>query len=242
MEILYQRLTPDVLLERLREAPVAYLPLGTLEYHGPHLPLGSDMLQPVGLYAELASSVGGVVLPPLSMGPDEATKIKGKAFYGMDFEFLAGGEKPRQLPGSAYYMDDHTFQHYAESMVKQLSRAGVRILVGHGHSPSTDLFATKGKSWESRYGMRILTMQRIVAEKELGFMIDHAGANETSIMLATDPDLVRMENLPTNPKEWPVGIMGSDPRVYASAEMGRKIIQANRRAMEGLLRAELARL
>ena len=68
METLYQRLTPDVLVRRLREAPVAYLPLGTLEYHGPHLPLGSDMLQPMGLYSELAGSVGGVVLPPLSLG------------------------------------------------------------------------------------------------------------------------------------------------------------------------------
>ena len=127
-------------------------------------------------------------------------------------------------------------------MLKQLGRAGVRILVGHGHGPSTDFFAAHGRAWEAKYGLRVLTMQGIVAEKELGFMIDHAGANETSIMLATDPDLVRMENLPSNPKEWPVGIMGSDPRVYASAEMGRRIIQANRRAMEGLLRAELARL
>lgn len=242
MEILYQRLTPDVLLERLREAPVAYLPLGTLEYHGPHLPLGSDMLQPTGLYAELARSVGGVVLPALSLGPDEETVVDGRVFYGMDFEFLVEGEGPRRLPGSAYYADARVFEEYADSMLKQLSRAGVRILVGHGHGPSTDFFAVHGKAWESKYGLRVLTLQGIVAEKELGFMIDHAGANETSIMLATDPDLVRMENLPTNPKEWPVGIMGLDHRLHASAEVGRRIIQANVRAMERLLREELARL
>jgi creatinine amidohydrolase len=242
MEIFYHRLTPDVLLQRLGEAPIAYLPLGTLEYHGPHLPLGSDMLQPLGLYADLARKIGGVVLPPISMGPDETATIDGKVFFGMDFEFLTEHEKPRQLPGSAYYIDDSVFLRYADDMVKQLGRAGVKILVGHGHGPSTDYFRRQEKTWESRYGMRTLTMQEIVAEKELGFMIDHAGANETSIMLATDPDLVRMQNLPTDPKQWPTGIMGADPRIHASAEMGRRIIEANLRAMEGLLGEELRRL
>jgi creatinine amidohydrolase len=242
MEILYQRLTPDALLRRLREVPVAYLPLGTLEYHGPHLPLGSDMLQPMGLYSELAGSVGGVVLPPLSLGPDEETEIEGTAFYGMDFEFLVGDEKPRQLPGSAYYADGPVFQNYAEGMLKQLARAGVRIVVAHGHGPSTDLFVAKKKDWESEFGLRVLTLQGILAEKELGFMIDHAGANETSIMLATNPELVRMENLPKDSKDWPVGIMGADPRVHASPEKGRKIIEANLNAMKRLLREELVGL
>ena len=242
MEIFYHRLTPDVLLQRLREAPIAYLPLGTLEYHGPHLPLGSDMLQPLGLYEDLARKVGGVVLPPISMGPDETATIAGKEFFGMDFEFLVEHEEPRQLPGSAYYIDDSLFLQYAGEMVKQLGRAGVRILVGHGHGPSTDYFRKQEKAWESRYGVRTLTLQEIVPEKELGFMVDHAGANETSIMLATNPELVRMENLPTDPKQWPKGIMGADPRTHASAEIGRRIIETNLRAMERLLGEELRRL
>ena len=114
----------------------------------------------------------------------------------MDFEFLVGDEKPRQLPGSAYYVDGPVFQNYAEGMLKQLARAGVRIVVGHGHGPSTDLFVSKKKDWESEFGLKVLTLQGIVAEKELGFMIDHAGANETSIMLASNPELVSMGNLP----------------------------------------------
>ncbi|MGD0637453.1 MAG: creatininase family protein [Nitrososphaerales archaeon] len=242
METLYQRLTPDALLRRLQDVPVAYLPLGTLEYHGPHLPLGSDMLQPIGLFSELAKVVGGVVLPPLALGPDEATKIDGTAFYGMDFEFLVGGEKPRRLPGSAYYLDGPVFQRYVEGMLKQLGRAGVRVVVGHGHGPSTDLFVSKRGVWEYQFGLKVLTLHGIVPESELGFMIDHAGANETSIMLATNPELVKMENLPGNPKDWPLGIMGADPRVYASAELGRRIIDANLSATQRLLREELAKL
>jgi len=44
-KVLYQELTPDEFTHRLAECPVAYLPLGTLEWHSTHLPLGSDGLQ-----------------------------------------------------------------------------------------------------------------------------------------------------------------------------------------------------
>lgn len=40
----YALLTPGDFRTRLAEAPIAYLPLGTLEWHGEHLPLGSDGL------------------------------------------------------------------------------------------------------------------------------------------------------------------------------------------------------
>jgi creatinine amidohydrolase len=43
-EVLYERLTPVDFESRVEAAPIAYLPLGTIEWHGPHLPLGSDFL------------------------------------------------------------------------------------------------------------------------------------------------------------------------------------------------------
>lgn len=224
----------------MRQAPIAYLPLGTLEYHGPHLPLGSDVLQPLGLYTELAKKVGGLVLPPLSAGPDEKAVVRGEHYYGMDFEFLTENEKPRRLPGSAYWMENSVFLQYADGMVKQLSRAGVRILVGHGHGPSTDFFHKQAPAWKEVYGIKVLTLQGILEDKELGFMIDHAGANETSIMLATTPELVKMENLPKDPNVWPKGIMGRDPRLHATAQFGRRIIEANLVKMERLLLEELS--
>jgi len=242
MEIFYERLTPDAFLRAVEHAPIAYLPLGTLEYHGPHLPVGSDMLQPLGLYGELARRVGGVVLPSLSAGPDERTTVGGKDMYGMDFEFLTPRETPRQLPGSAYWVEDSTFLQYAEGVIRQLSRAGLKIIVGHGHGPSTDFFRGRTAAWETRYDIKLLTFQGILSDKELGFMVDHAGANETSIMLATNPELVHMENLPKDPAEWPRGIMGEDPRTHASAEFGTKIIKANLKEMERLLREGLSGL
>ena len=70
MTVLYTELTPTEFRQRLAQAPIAYLPLGTLEWHGEHLPLGSDGLQSEGFMTRLAERVGGIVLPMLFLGPD----------------------------------------------------------------------------------------------------------------------------------------------------------------------------
>jgi hypothetical protein len=41
-KVLYEEFTPSEFSARLADCPVAYLPLGTLERHSFHLPLGSD--------------------------------------------------------------------------------------------------------------------------------------------------------------------------------------------------------
>ena len=48
---------------------------------------------------------------------------------------------------------------------------------------------------------------------------------ETSLMMALHPDLVQMENLPSDPEEWPVAVGGKDPRRFASRELGQRAIQ-----------------
>ena len=35
-KVLYEELLPEECVQRIKEMPVAYLPLGTLEWHGPH--------------------------------------------------------------------------------------------------------------------------------------------------------------------------------------------------------------
>jgi hypothetical protein len=62
-EVEYTRLTPTDFRKRIGEAPIAYLPLGTLEWHGEHLPLGSDGMQSFSFMKDLAREVGGIVLP-----------------------------------------------------------------------------------------------------------------------------------------------------------------------------------
>jgi creatinine amidohydrolase len=64
----YEELRPDRLQEIVREAPVVYWPLGLLENHGWHLPVGFDGLKAQRLCERRAARTGGVVLPVMWWG------------------------------------------------------------------------------------------------------------------------------------------------------------------------------
>jgi len=241
-ETLYERLTPAALEARIKAAPVAYLPLGTLEWHGPHLPLGSDHLQSQGLFMQLARRVGGVVLPPLFLGPDSAKTVDGVEYYGMDIHQQAYPH-PVRLKGSAYWVPDKLFMDIVDAVLKQLRRAGFRIVVAHGHSPSTDLVIKNRESVEKRYGLRVLSLwDGEGKDRETGFQVDHAAANETSIMMALYPSLVHMDHLPRDPAEQPLATIGKDPRTHASPAHGQRIVATNLDCMEAVLRKELTQI
>ena len=91
MEVAYTRLTPTAFREWIAEAPIAYLPLGTLEWYGEHLPLGSDGLQSSSFMTDLAREAGGIVLPMLYLGPDMRTVQDEKELYGMDYQVWQAG-------------------------------------------------------------------------------------------------------------------------------------------------------
>jgi len=242
-EVLYERLTPADFESRVEAAPIAYLPLGTLEWHGPHLPLGSDFLQSQGFFMRLAGRVGGVVLPPLFLGPDRMQEVDGAEYYGMDL-YSKVPDSPRQLKGSAYWVSDRLFSKMVEAVLKQLRRAGFKIVVAHGHGPSTRHFVKNSGKLGEKHDLVIMTVWRSGEEKESSteFQNDHAAANETSIMMALHPSQVHMEYLPKDEKVWPLAIIGEDPRKYASPTHGQRIIDIHLDRMESILREHLNKL
>ena len=158
-KVLYEELLPEECVQRIKEMPVAYLPLGTLEWHGPHMPLGADGIQSKELFVRVAEKVGGVVLPILFMGPDRVFHDGDKAFYGMDIntEGALNTYHVQQMKGSAYWQEKGLFQDYLRSIFAQLSRAGIRIVVGHGHGPSTHAFQELEEEAKEKYGLTIFT-------------------------------------------------------------------------------------
>ena len=83
----------------------------------------------------------------LFLGIDRMEIIDGQELYGMDL--FRGREEQRyetqQLAGSAYWVAEDTFKIILEATLKQLKRAGFRIVVGHGHGPSTGFFRDHAK-------------------------------------------------------------------------------------------------
>jgi creatinine amidohydrolase len=98
-------------------------------------------------------------------------------------------------------------------------------------------------TWNEKFGLEIFSCwndpQQPVA---MGIQTDHAAANETALMMALRPDLVKIDNLGQDLNEWPRAIYGEDPRLNASADKGRIIIRRNLGLMEKVLRKALAKL
>jgi len=245
-KVLYAELTPAEFRKRLREAPVAYLPLGTLEWHGEHLPLGSDGIQSYEFFKLLAGEAGGIVLPMLFLGPDRMKVEDGKELYGMDWTDHPQDNKyfydTRQLDGSAYWVPDSAYDQILAGTLKQLSRAGFKIVVAHGHGPSTGRFIQMIPALEETFGMKLMHCWGHQDGEGRGIMVDHAAMNETSLVMALRPELVQMDRLPEDTLQWPVGVAGKDPRIYASPELGHEIIRIQLERMSEMVKEELGKL
>src|SRR2546428_11120256 len=98
---------PEIVRERSR-LPLVFIPIGPIEWHGPHLPMGMDGLHAHMVAVDAAQQVGGVVLPtyyigsetgrPVDRGPQSAAGL-GVPATGR----LIGMDLPRN-PGKSLYV------------------------------------------------------------------------------------------------------------------------------------------
>ena len=151
--------------------------------------------------------------------------------------------KNQQLAGSAYWVPEETFRTIIEATLKQLKRAGFKVVVAHGHGPSTGFFQKNAADWKQKFGLEtFVCWGSEYDQKGMGIQVDHAAMNETSLVMALRPELVKMERLPIDPNSWPVGVGGKDPRKFASAKLGHKILKLQTERMTKILRQALDKL
>jgi creatinine amidohydrolase len=228
----YLELLPHEFRARLAARPVGYLPLGTLEWHGEQNALGADALQSQALFTRAARRFGGIVFPPLFLGPDRVRlQDDGRALIGMDSADVT--RPPRRLDGSCYWISKGLFLQLVEGVLAQAKRAGFRVVVADGHGPSRWAFREHAPGWETQFGLHLISPGHRI-EGEWRSQVDHAGKNETSLMLAHYPALVDLGQLPADRSVWPQGVAGEDPR-DATAEHGEACIAASLALIEAAL-------
>lgn len=219
-KVRYAELLPHEFEERLRRRPVAYLPIGTLEWHGAHGPLGADFIQADAILERAAHRFGGIVFPPIWLGPDEiGASDEGGLLIGMDNYT----KPPRQLAGSLYWVPEGLFLQLVEAILVQAKRAGFRCIVAEGHGPSRDAWGRLAKTWRCQHGLHLVSA--VDFPGAWATQNDHAGRNETSILMAVAPRLVDMARLPPSRGDWPLGVIGDDPRDSTAAH-GDELIEA----------------
>ncbi|MDB6128657.1 MAG: crnA, partial [Verrucomicrobia bacterium] len=72
----YANLRPRALVRRRLACPVAYVPIGILEWHGFHNPIGLDAIKAERACAYLAERLGGLVMPTLYWADNRAESVE----------------------------------------------------------------------------------------------------------------------------------------------------------------------
>ena len=173
-----ERLSPQEIEERLAEASVAYLPLGSLEFHGPHLPIGLDALTAYGLCLHAAETSGGIVLPPVYQA--------------------VGGEHSR-YPWTIMSDSPAAIETLLTETLSRLSDFGVRrvvMLSGHFADEQRDLITRLAEQWNAT-GEPLHAVARTLGQApQPPVASDHAGRFESLLLHSLAPELVHVDALP----------------------------------------------
>lgn len=186
-----ERLAPREIEARLATASVAYLPLGSLEFHGPHLPIGLDALTAHGVCLRAAELGGGIVLPPCYQA--------------------VGGEHSR-YPWTIMSDSPAAIETLLTETLVRLDELGVRravILSGHFADEQRDLVTRVADAWNSSDAPLRTVARTLGQAPEPPVAPDHAGRFESLLLHAISPELVDVSRLPSA-EEFPAP-SGEDP-------------------------------
>jgi creatinine amidohydrolase len=162
----------------------AVLPIGILEKHGPHAPIGSDLIQVREIAARATKTEYAVVFPDY--------------FYGQIYE-------AQHQPG-AFALPSHLIWELLDATCAEIARNGfnkILIVNGHGGNPNFLRFFIQSQLEKRRdYAVYLLdpapdpafneTVNRMRKSDPAGDQ--HAGERETATLLYLRPDLVKMDH------------------------------------------------
>jgi len=235
-EVRYHLLRPAQIVARRKACPVAYVPLGNLEWHGIHNPVGADTLQAEGLAALCAQRGGGLAFPPLYYGESrlEALMEANAADRGL---IAAGMELPpenftaERQPFSAteQALNYHKLLLHILGEVETLGFE-IGVLVA-GHYPLIDHARAAVVQFNQREHSR---KHGLLAWAVVDYQLlrdrydcagDHAGGWETSHLMALHPETVDLRLLPPKGEKL-VGAGGCMAPQDANAAFGRETLEA----------------
>jgi len=209
----YDKLRPLQIEAIQKGNPIAYLPWGALEYHGCHNPTGLDTHKAQHLCVDLATEVGGLVFPSISLA---ANLIK--SYTGVDF------------PKHSIEFSEGLIKQICTEYFEQLTAQGFKIIVllsGHAGEPHLQILRDVASEFNQKHPNNyfwafaefdILPDDLLVA--------NHSALGETSLQLYYEPETVDLECLPKD-REITLeldAVSGKDPRPSNSIR-GEKIVK-----------------
>lgn len=204
----------------------AVLPVGATEFHGDHLPYGTDTLTAEVLSKRFAADLGGMlVLPALPYGPSA---------HHLAFPWTLSIQ-PATLTALVTDLAESLLHHGLRKLL---------VVTAHDGNPAPVEIACR--ALHARHGLSVALFsgwqgkaQALLAPRGLAIDLDHAGESEMSLVLYAAPHLAQPERAADRPGEaigLPVQVFGSYDQIMpdgyggaasaGSAEQGRAIVDA----------------
>jgi len=235
-EVRYERLRPAQIVAARQACPVVYIPIGTLEWHGVHNPVGADTLQAEGLALMCAQQGGGLVFPPLYYGENRLEALM--EANARDRDQIAGqmalspdNFTPERQPFSATDQALNYHKLLLHILVEAETLGFELGVLVPGHYPLIDharaaVLQFNQREYSKRNGMLAWAcVDYLLLRDQYENAGDHAAGWETSHLMALHPETVDLSLLP--PKGEPlIGVGGRMAPQDATAEFGAEILQA----------------
>jgi creatinine amidohydrolase len=194
-----QYLRPEEISSEMAKAPIAYWPLGLIEWHGPHLPMGVDAFNAEAVALRVAELGGGLVMPTAYFGTERERPPEVLDWLGFEgHEWVVGMDFPANSLPSMYARED-IFAIFVRENLRLIAAMGFRLIVAiTGHAATNQIETLQRVAAEFNAGaqVKVLVSLPFVANEDGVLEVGHASRIETSVMLALNPQTVRLENLP----------------------------------------------
>jgi creatinine amidohydrolase len=208
VETRFEYMRPGELEEAVRARPLAWMPVGTLEWHGRHLPAGLDALKAHALCLRMAERAGGVVLPPNYFST-------GGMLFPWTFKYSPA------LTANAVF-----------STLRQLHQYGFKVVIiitGHYPPHQVLLLMAVAESFMATHDAAVVALPEFSMAPKSGYNGDHAAKWETSVMMELCPELVDKKEMSRLSGKRGIGlfqqgIQGSNPADTASREIGASAV------------------
>jgi len=178
LSVHWEELTaPDFVQAVTRSGGTCLLPFGIIEKHGPHLPLGTDLLDVRYTALHAAEQEYAVVFP--------------EYYFGQIFE-------AQHQPGTVAY-SSHLQLELLQETTDEMARNGCKkVIIVNGHGGNEHLLPFFAQSQLDKRHDYVVYVLGLVETPPGGpakktSMDMHAGESETSTMMISRPDLVHVD-------------------------------------------------
>ncbi|MDI6839771.1 MAG: creatininase family protein [bacterium] len=171
--------------KKFKETDIAILPVGSLEQHGPHLPLSTDAFDACWLSKKAVERIAGskpIILPPIN--------------YGISYHHMA-------FTGTISISPETLISIVYDIGVSLVTHGIKKLLIINGHGGNTPALECAAQKLNYEKGLMVFIDSGEIASKEHKEIVKtkndvHSGEYETSTSLANREKLVKRDKLTKN--------------------------------------------